>query len=313
MSNAIATTNQDLDDSMILGHLFFYTIGELHISGQELADIFTKNGLSSSYVKTINPVDAYRRATSDAKQTLSIQYRGQTKKAKIEVDEVACNATEVVRAVGRKVVDDSFEELSYETVGKIIFDRKTQDVSFVYDGRFSHEYPYDMILNEAVLRFENWTKYHTKETVRNVINTVLTDLHPVNLMPSGMCKFIPNRNKADLYSLQGAVRALTEFGEVSLFESVPVVDTSEMRRTVKNAASTEIENEAALFIQEMQAVLQQKADLSSRAVASYVQKSQELEKKAQEYESLLGIYMGYVRQQIAEVYRMATENQRVAI
>ena len=314
MSKAIATSNKNLDDNMILGHLFFYTLGELKIEASELESLFVKHGLSKNYIRRISPVDAFRRATSDMKQTAYIYYHGSQIKAKIEVDEVASNENEVVRVIGRKVPDQTVEDLSYEVIGKIFFDRKNESVSYSYaQSRYGHEFNYEVIFDEALNKFGEWTTYHTKDTVRNVTTAVLKSMYPVNLMPSGMAKFIPNRSKEELYALQSVIRELSDYGEECLFELVPVVDTDEMRKTLDKSAENEIRTEAISFIQEMKDAINKKSDLSARSAASYIQKSQELEQKIREYEKLLGTYMGFARTQVAEIYRIATESQQAVI
>ena len=314
MSKAIASTNKNLDDSMILGHLFFYTLGELKIKASELETLFQDNNLNTKYIRRISPVDAFRRATSDMKQTAMIHYNGEIRKAKIEIDEVASNNEEVVRVVGRKVPDEKNEDLSYEIIGKIIFDRKTESVSYSYSSFIhGHEFNYETIFREASDKFDEWTVYHTRDTVRNVTSAMLKDMYPVNLMPSGMAKFIPNRSKDTLYALQSVIRELSEYGEECLFELVPVVDTDEMRNTIDKSAENEIKAEAVAFVQEMKDAIQKKSDLSPRAVASYIEKSKTLEAKISEYENLLGSYMNFARVQVREVYRIATENEQQVV
>lgn len=311
MSNAIAATNKQLDDSMILGYLYFYTLGEMTVSHTQLEAIFNRNQIDTKFIRRISPIDAYRRATSNAKQTVVVSFNGEQKKAKVEIDEVACTSTEVIRIVGRKVVDEKNQDLSYETIGKVIFDRKSETVHYNYDYSFDQEYPYMDIISGIANRFFEWTQFHTKDTVRNIISNVLNHMYPVDLMPSGMCKFVPSQNKEMLYSLQNVVRDLGYYAGGCLFETVPVVDTEEMRKTIDTAAMNEVEGEALAFLKEMKDALASKSDLSTRAVTSYIEKGKALEAKVTEYENLLGTYMNFARTQVAEIYRIAADNQKI--
>jgi hypothetical protein len=308
MTKAIAKTNKELDDSLLLGHLFFYTLGDIKISESELEAIFVKNGLDKKYVKKINKIDAFRRATSKAKQAVTINYNGSQAKARLEMDEVRCDSDCVVRALGRKVIDEANEALSYKTVGKIVFHRDNSTVTTSVNNSYIHEMDYTDVLDETVLRYNDWSVYHTKDTVRNMSNHVLESMYPVSLMPSGLCKFIPKASKDTLYALQGVIRDLSAYGNDCLFEVVPVIDTEEQRELIDKSATKEIKEELYQFTQDLKQVITAKQTISTKSAVAYIEKFKALNAKAKEYESLLGTYMGLLTQQIQEAIALVNDN-----
>lgn len=310
MAKVIAQTNKDIDDSLLLGYLFFYTIGDIKIGESDLEDIFINNGLDKSYIKKINKVDAFRRATSKSKKGIVIDYNGDKTKAKLEIDEVRCDKDCIIRALGRKVIDESNETLSYETVGRIVFNRDTETIVSNTDMRYSNEYLYDDILTETNDRYDEWSVFHTRDTVRNMSNNVIQSMYPVNLMPSGLCKFIPKARKATLYALQGVIRDLSKFGTDCLFEVIPVIDTKEQRNLIDQSATKEIKEELFLFTQELKDIITAKQVLSSKSAASYIDKFKTLRNKTKEYESLLDSYKTIITKQIEEAISLVQCNTK---
>jgi len=306
--NGIARSNKDLDPQMILGHLSFYTIGDLRISETELEQIFDNNGLPRHFIKKISKIDAFRRATSAAKSTIEVDYNGQKVKAKLEVDEVRCDQSGIVRLLGRKIVDDNQAEVSYETVGRIDFVRGANVVTTGANAVYATEYDYENVLKDVQSRFQDWSVYHTKDTVRNLAVSIIKSLYPVNLMPSGVAKFIPKTQQGNLYALQGVVRDLARFGTGNAFEIIPVIDTDEQRDLVDRMAKDDIKGEMNQFVEELKGVITLKQTIPQSTAKTYVLKFRELQTKVQEYEGLMGTYMQVLRTQIQKSLEFVDNN-----
>lgn len=316
MGKAICQSNVDLDERLLLGYLFFYNLGEIKISENDLEAIFVKNIMPRSFIKKINKADAFRRASAKSKATININYNGSLKKARLEVDEVKTNPDGILRLLGRKLIDEKNEALSYESVGKIIFNRKTESVITEVDPKFLGEFDYSQVLAESNFRYQDFIKFHTRDTIRNITNSILEDMYPVNLMPSGLAKFIPKSNKDSLYALQGVIRDLKAFGTDCLFEIVPIIDTDEQRKIIRRAAEREVDEDLFNFTQELKEVLNDKKAITSRSAVSYIDKFKSLEIKVNAYESLLGNYMDALKHQLVQAIKFVevnTETDKVAM
>lgn len=304
MSNALAKTNQDLDQNMILGYLAFYTLGEIKISEQELEGLFQKNNLPTRFIKKISKADAFRRASSSANGTIEINFAGNTTtkmKAKVEVDELRTDQTGIVRLMGRKVVDAANEELSYETVGRIEFDKSTRNMFVSVDPNKPNlldEYDYQGVLDSINRTYQEWAVYHTKDTIKNLTVNITKQLFPVNLMPSGVAKFIPKSQKDYLFGLQGLIRDLSSFGAGNLFEIIPVIDTDEQRELIERTASNDMREEMNAFVGELKEVITNKHIIPVGTAKTYVQKFNEMKNKIKEYEGLVGVYMQVLHAQL---------------
>ena len=91
-------------------------------------------------------------------------------------------------------------------------------------------------------------------------------------------------------------------------EIIPVIDTDEQRNLVEKNFTAEITNELFAFTQELKDVLTKKQSLSTRTASSYIDKFNTLKSKAQEYESLLGVYVQSIHTQITDALELVDNN-----
>ena len=97
----------------------------------------------------------------------------------------------------------------------------------------------------------------------------------------------------------------------NIVEIIPVIDTHEQRSLIEKNFSAEITDELFEFTQELKNVLTQKQSLSVRSATAYIEKFNLLNAKAKEYESLLGIYVDGIHQQITDALDLVNDNTDV--
>ena len=122
MSNVLCKTNQEIPQDMLLGNLLFTNLIDMRIPVADLISIFQSNNIPDSYVRTISEADAFRRASSSIKNRILL-LNAATEKVRIEVDEVKSDSEGIKRIIGVKKVDEVAEDISYQPVGEIIFNR----------------------------------------------------------------------------------------------------------------------------------------------------------------------------------------------
>lgn len=317
MSNAICQSNKDLPIEMTLGNLLFYSLSDMRISENELLDIFKNNNIPENYVRKISKPDAFRRASSSIKnKTLYIPDSNNTSnsvKIKIEVDEVRSDNDGITRIIGKKMIDETNEEVKYDPIGEIVFYRDTETINCsVTDLNPDTLQAYTDLCTEVSDNYNAWSVYHTKDTIRNTINRIITDTHPVNLTPSGLCKFVPRTHTDLLYSLKEALKDMEHFcqvnGQYNFMEVIPVINTEEQSDLIKNASMTELKGSLFNFTQELKEVLLNRQTLPARTVNSYLERFKELREKADDYEKLLGNYLGFLKIQLTEAVTLVKDN-----
>ena len=315
MSNVLCKTNQEIPQDMLLGNLLFTNLIDMRIPVADLISIFQSNNIPDSYVRTISEADAFRRASSSIKNRILL-LNAATEKVRVEVDEVKSDYEGIKRIIGVKKVDEVAEDISYQPVGEIIFNR-TNNLCTATPLFASGDVDYQAIrdlCDEVENKYQDWSVYHNKDTVRNIINRIISDTHPVNLMPTGLCKFIPQTSTDLLYNLKQALTEMQSYASTptmsrNIMEIIPVIDTEEQRNLIEKNFTAEITDELFSFTQELKDVLQKKQVLSTRTANAYIEKFNILKAKAKEYESLLGIYVDSIYTQIKDSLDLVDQNK----
>lgn len=315
MSNVLCKTNQEIPQDMLLGNLLFTNLIDMRIPVADLISIFQSNNIPDSYVRTISEADAFRRASSSIKNRILL-LNAATEKVRVEVDEVKSDYEGIKRIIGVKKVDEVAEDISYQPVGEIIFNRTNNlctATPLFAPGDIDYQAIRDLC-DEVENKYQDWSVYHNKDTVRNIINRIISDTHPVNLMPTGLCKFIPQTSTDLLYNLKQALTEMQSYASAptmsrNIMEIIPVIDTEEQRNLIEKNFTAEITDELFSFTQELKDVLQKKQVLSTRTANAYIEKFNILKAKAKEYESLLGIYVDSIYTQIKDSLDLVDQNK----
>jgi hypothetical protein len=317
MSNVAATARSmhDIDATELLGFLEFHGFGDLKIHKDELGKLFEKNMLPMSYLPNkIHPADAYRRATAQAQSTIEIDHNGNRHKARLLVREVKSDSNMIIRHLVREIVNAQDERLEYDEVGRFVLDRKNNNVlntSIMHS--FSHEYPYADLMRQIQALYVEWSEYHTKDTVNNIVRRIIKDMNNVNLTPNGRATFIPKTQKNLLMGLQGLFEDLIPYqadGCESYIEIIPVIDTVEQRRTVEKRVEREITSEANELLADFANLLGQDQRPSVRIVKSYAKRVVELQEKLTEYEKLIHCKMTVIQDQLNDTLTRMRKTER---
>lgn len=313
MANALYKTNQSIPQDMLLGNLSFINLTDMTIPHTILESIFQANNIPTTYVRKISAADAFRRASSSIKNRTAYV---DGEKVVINVDEVKNDSNGIKRILGIKRVDDVAEDIQYDSMAEIYFNRANNTCSATpMIGSLASEYALVVDLcDEVIDNYDDWSVYHNKDTVRNIVNRIINDTHPISLMPTGLCKFIPSSSTDLLYNLKNALREMSAYSGTSsknIMEVIPVIDTEEQRALVEKNFKAEITDELFAFTQELKNVLQSKQTLSTRSATSYIEKFNTLKAKAKEYESLLGVYIDSIYGQITEAVKLVNDNTTV--
>lgn len=315
MSNALCKTNKDIPQDMLLGNLVFMNIKDMQIPEAGLVSVFQSNNIPEMYVKKISKADAFRRATSSVKNKiiyLQDPSTGNMLKAKIEVDEVKSDIDGIKRIIGFKSVDEKNEDISYVPLGYVDFDRHKEVASYSIEHAYSYEADVVDTFTQCMTNYTNWSVYHTKDTIRNTINRIINDTHPISLMPTGICKFVPKSSADLMYNLKNALGEMSSYsinsGSENVMEIIPIINTDEQRDLIEKNFTSEVSDELFALSQEIKEVLQNKSVLSSRTAMSYIEKYKLLQAKAQEYENLLGVYTQAIHDQIVASLDLVNDN-----
>lgn len=302
---AVIRSNADISTSELLGFLEFHSIRDLRIHKDDLARIFADNGLDTKKFlpDKIHAHDAFRRATKEVESSIQINYGGkQDQKARLLVREVKSDENLVIRHLVREVVNDKDERLDYNTIGRIVLERKTEQVSTDYNHSYLSEYPYDKVLDTVRHLYNDWINYHTRETINNITRRVINSMNHISIMPNGKATFLPRTQRTTLDALAGVIRDLEPYhvgGEKSIIEIIPVIDTIEQRDMVARRAEADIQDAANQLIVDFDDLLTQEK-VSVKSVRAYAERFVQLQMKLEEYEDIVHKKMDALQRQLEE-------------
>jgi hypothetical protein len=306
MTVSVLRSNAELNPADLLGYLEFHSIGELKIHKDQLGDIFDANGLDNKFLpREIKAHDAYRRATATATGSIDITTPNGAKKARLLVREVKADDNMVIRHLVREIVDSKNEILAYDTVGKFIFQRKSGTMNISWSPDYLDEYPYDILITDVQTLFVDWTQYHTRDTVNNIVRRIITDMNNVSILPNGKATFIPRHKWTTLEGLKGMIEDLKSFhtgNSESMVEIIPVIDTIDQRDMVQKRVEAQLSGEANTLLADFAELLT--ADKTSvKTVQRYAKRVIDLQDRLDEYENLIEKKMEVLSNQLGDALK----------
>lgn len=255
-----------------LGYLCWYTIYDNKITRSELENKFIDAGIDIRYMPNkIKAVDAFRRATAELEEN-RLPYSGTEKYQNFLVREVLCDRKKVVRHLIREVVDGKNVRLEYTKAAEITFNREyeTIHVHSTDNGTFDRVSKVDKL-------FKEYKETYDGQHLRRMVRTILYDMNPAAVRPSGGVYFVPQRYQDQLFALERLIRSIG--GE---FFAMPLIDQENSRDMLYQKFSEQVEENIA----QMKDILQ-KQNVQKSEMIRVIENAKKLFAQIDEYEELL--------------------------
>lgn len=216
LENMVAVQKEEGEG--IIGHLFWYSIGEDLYNRQALEKVLQNNGLSTGFMPNeIRIVDAFRRATKDVETRRNL---GNGLYENYMVRDVYADTSLAVRHIVLETVDSHGKRLSYNEKEAILTLDKKNDHFQIQAAPDSLA---ESLGNEAKRLYETYKSHHNGQAVRGMVQSLLKTLSPTPVRPSGGVYFIPSAHSVELAKL---VRFCSSFTKGEGFK-VPMVESKE--------------------------------------------------------------------------------------
>lgn len=273
-----------------LGRLCWYTVPEgVRVDQLELTTAFNVAGVDPRYLpQPIRPVDAFRRATSDAERQRLPVPAEKGVFVNFLVREVARDKDSVTRQVVRETVDGNMKRLSYAVVAELSLDRES-------GGMETHTWLASPeladVLEQAGWLYEQYRNCYSGDHVRRLIRTILHSMSPTAVRPSGGVYFVPEGYGDELAALSRLATLLN-----CEFFTVPLVDADDVRQMVHDKFADQVQE----AVRSMTKVLRE-GNPSSKEVANLLDSAKGLLDQVREYEQLLERSLSYLRRDVEVV------------
>lgn len=254
----ILNSDGDLPDDVLLGRIVLFKITDEAIGRSDLVQWFGELNLDLALLPPeIKPIDAFKKATSEAKAKYDIG-NGQT--VEILCRDVVENSEYVKRQITREVKDRKAVQLDYTRAIDCVFYRARSEKTKVTDanGKTStvsqtvkgterlrvtvnrpviapEEWPVmDAIAGEIQTRYQRYYAFLDGNRLRAVVRDYLNHLSAIEL--KGGVYFIHVSHSDELKRLQTLV---SRFGGGCMMHTIPLVDIEEQRKFVTIAFERE--------------------------------------------------------------------------
>lgn len=228
---------QNSNNSELLGHLFWYSIGKQLIKREDLRDLLLDCGIDEGFMpKKIRAVDAFRRATQEAKCKKPTQVPGVYKN--YFVRDIYSDRDMIQRNIVVETVDQNGKKLDYDSdEGVVKMDKATK--TLITENQ-NNPTILDMI-QEINERFHLYKELHSSQHLRVMVMGILKSLAPTPVRPNGGIYFVPESQTSGLNKL---VRLCNMLNDSEGFK-VAVVDSADN----KNMVNKKLQDQADEILQ----------------------------------------------------------------
>lgn len=297
LENAVAA-KQERDN--LIGHLVWYSVSECLIDRTTLRSYLKRVGLDEGYMPMeIRPSDAFRKATKLLEQKLA-PTADPNIRCNYLVREMPVTKDEIERRLVVETVDSENRRLDYNPkAATFILEKKTWAFSY-----YAATYELEKVCRQVASDFEIFKTHHDSRAIRSMIYSMLANMAPINVRPSGGVYFIPIQYRLELEKMVSFVRLLGGQSEAWM---MPVIDQREMRDMVRQKLVDHLRAQIKLMasvIKEHRSNSEAAAALEQgkRAIQDFVQYQQALDEELediQELTSLLKRQMQALLEQLA--------------
>ncbi len=279
----------------ILGHLIWYSVKESRIKIEDMRKLFAQIGLPADFLpEEPSNINAYKRATTELSEEVEVKI-DQNRTAVYMVRLTAKSIEEIVKSIIKEVRDAGNKRLSYEEIGRVHFDKDTEDIRY-YDLQPDSQ----PIITQIKQLYETYRTYLTGKQIRAMFHEIIQSMSPTLVRPSGAVYFIPYVHADMVQKMEVLSKELASFGITdfqSAFESIPLIDADKTRALVEVRFEEQNTRDVDKTLVEL-AKLLQGSDATARTAAQYVEQVKKSKETISKYEGLLNKEMSIARMKV---------------
>lgn len=296
----ILNENGDLDDSVLLGRIVLFTITDQPITRAVLESRFLALGLNTNMLPPeIKPIDAFKKATSEAKDKYPLPGG---REAIVLCREVTANTEYVRRQITREVKDSKARQLSYSKAIDCTFYRArvastnggpqravkgSERVQIKIDP--TNLDPVELTAVQQIAkniedRYKQYYDYLDGNRIRATVRDYLKHLNAIEI--KGGVYFVHVSHSDELQRLQTLVDGL---GGGCMMHSIPLVDIERERKMVALAFEREASQSLQEIANEVRSLQATRKSISPAAYAKIKERYDDVIEKANEHMTTLQV------------------------
>ncbi|OPY64055.1 MAG: hypothetical protein A4E56_00109 [Pelotomaculum sp. PtaU1.Bin065] len=287
VDNLVAIEKASGMDIKFIGFLLWFSVADCRITREQLEEVFSETGIDSKRLpKEISPRDAFRRATSAAeKKRIPLDLK-EERFLNCMIREIRADSKQINRQLVREIVDGKNVRLEYTPVADLIHQENgihlIPKVDLLHDERD--------VIDEIKDTYEIEKNCYNGRTMRDIINALLWECHPVAVRTSGGVYFVPARYEETTKSIKRFAKRLNDYRSTdhkTTCWTMPLVDAEEQRSMIEESLEDQVASESKAVIDEMAKLTKGERKITQKLANQYVERVKSLKKLYTEYEDML--------------------------
>lgn len=291
----------------LLGHLLWYTIGELLLDRDQLEEAFVKSGVDLSRIPPIHPNHAFQRATANCERLRLPNDDGTF--TNLLVRSIRDNHQQVIRMLVEEQVDAANQRLGYQPVARMMWRDEEPDLAEIQiePGAVLSDRSME-VLDGLQTAFDEAKRQYTGRAIRAMVTDLLANGQPVSVRRAGGVFFVPFAHNTVTRQVKELVEALREAAknDGTAAYMVAVANQPDQRVMVRREASHDIGREIASITEKIMTWLEENKRVSAPMAKNAMTEVIRLQGRVNEYERLLGDSLGDLKERTNQAKLLLT-------
>ncbi len=279
----------------LLGRIVLFTIADQQTERDDLVKWFDELGLNHALLPAeIKPVDAFKKATSEAKEEYLLS-TGRT--AAVLCREVTSDSEQIIRQITREIKDGKRRRLGYSKAIECVFYRARPGqggklargterlrITIDADGISAEERPKMQEIAQGITaRYERYSRFLDGNKMRAVVREYLKYLNAIEI--KGGVYFVHANRQAELDSLRTLVDRLSGCS----MQTIPLVDLENERQMIVDAFQREASQRLDEIVRDISELRASRKNITADAYAKIRARYDRVMDQANEYLRTLDI------------------------
>ena len=291
----------------LLGHLLWYTIGELLLDRDQLEEAFVRSGVDLSRIPTIQPNHAFQRATANCERLRLPNDDGTF--TNLLVRSIRDNHQEVIRMLVEEQVDAANQRLGYQPVARMMWSEDDLDLATIQPepGALLSDRSLE-VLDGLQSAFDDAKRQYTGRAIRAMVTDLLANGQPVSVRRAGGVYFVPFAHNTVTRQVKELVEALRETAknDGTAAYMVAVANQPDQKVMVRREASHDIGREVAAVTEKIMTWLGENKRVSAPMAKNAMTEVMRLQERVSEYEQLLEDNLGDLKERTNQAKLLLT-------
>ena len=270
----------------MLGKFLYFSLANVLIEKEKLSELCDSLGMPYAGGKRLSLADAFRSATGDIQDRISVVRDGEHKIYVVYCRDNQRGAEQISRELVKETLNQHTNQ--YRKLANIRLDK--QDHVFSY-GDICYDVDVDVLeyCRKAEALFEEYQRCANRKQIETICTNFLRSLEATKVTGNGHNYFVPRHSMEKVDAFESFIESLNELNRTDAFltaNSFYIIDDAKQRDKMTEEFYAAVKKEIAEY-QERADYLIQSGSTSPAVMERWVLKISGLEEKKRHYEDIL--------------------------